>query len=95
MELYKEAMKNPRIKQEYQNIKNLLEEGIHPVNIGKNSAFVSSTKVLIKKGEARYIVDVSETTAEIVGVNSRKDARYIKKFESLMNIISNLDLKGY
>ena len=83
------------VKNEYKEVKELLNKGIHPVNIGKKSTFVSSTKVLIKKPEGRYLVNVSDTHAEVVGVSVRANKKCMSKFETLMNSIYNLDLKGY
>ena len=93
--LSKLSLRNTNFKKEYKNIKDLINEGIHPVNIGKNSAFVSATKVLIKKPEGRYLVDVSDTHAEIVGVSVRGNRKCMSKFKTLMNELYNLDLTGY
>lgn len=93
--LYKLSLKNPNLKKEYKDVKDLLKKGIHPVNIGKKSTFVSPTKVLVKKPEGRYLVDVSDTDAEIVGVSARTNKKCMSKFETLMNKLYNLDLKGY
>ena len=93
--LAKNSLKNPNLKNEYKAVKDLLKKGIHPVNIGKKSTFVSPTKVLVKKPEGRYLVDVSDTNAEIVGVSPRTNKKFISKFETLMNKLYNLDLKGY
>lgn len=93
--LYNLSLKNPNLKKEYKDVKDLLKKGIHPVNIGKKSTFVSSTKVLVKKPEGRYLVDVSDTHAEIVGVSARTNKKCMSKFETLMNKLYNLDLKGY
>ena len=93
--LYKISLKNPRLKKEYKAVKDLLKEGVHPVNLSKKSAYVSPTKVLVKKPEGRYLVDVSDTNAEIVGVSSRTNEKCMSKFETLMNELYNLDLKGY
>jgi len=93
--LYKTSLKNPRLKKEYKAVKDLLKEGVHPVNLSKRSAYVSPTKVLVKKPEGRYLVDVSDTNAEIVGVSSRTNEKCMSKFKTLMNELYNLDLKGY
>lgn len=93
--LYKLSLKNPNLKKEYKDVKDLLKKGIHPVNIWKKSTFVSPTKVLVKKPEGRYLVDVSDTDAEIVGVSARTNKKCMSKFETLMNKLYNLDLKGY
>ena len=93
--LYNLSLKNPNLKKEYKDVKDLLNKGIHPVNIGKKSTFVSPTKVLVKKPEGRYLVDVSDTHAEIVGVSARTNKKCMSKFETLMNTLYNLDLKGY
>jgi hypothetical protein len=93
--LYNLSLKNPKLKKEYKNVKDLLKKGIHPVNIGKKSTFVSPTKVLVKKPEGRYLVDVSDTHAEIVGVSARTNKKCMSMFGTLMNQLYNLDLKGY
>ena len=93
--VYETSLKNPRFKKEYKAVKDLLKEGVHPVNLSEKSTYVSSTKVLVKKPEGRYIVDVSDTEAQIVGVSSRKNEKCMAKFETLMNELYNLDIKGY
>lgn len=93
--LYKTSLKNPRLKKEYKAVKDLFKEGVHPVNLSKKSTYVSPTKVLVKKPEGRYLVDVSDTNVEIVGVSSRTNDKCMSKFETLMNELYNLDLKGY
>jgi len=93
--LYKTSLKNPRLKKEYKAVKDLLKEGVHPVNLSEKSAYVSPTKVLVKKPEGRYLVDVSDTNVEIVGVSSRTNEKCMSKFKTLMNELYNLDLKGY
>jgi len=93
--VYDTSLKNPKVKKEYKAIKDLLKEGVHPVNLSEKSTYVSSTKVLVKKPESRYIVDVSDTEAKIVGVSSRKHDKCMARFETLMNDIYNLDLTGY
>ena len=93
--LYNLSLKNSKFKKEYKEVKELLNKGIHPVNIGKKSTFVSSTKVLIKKREGRYLVNVSDTHAEVVGASVRTNKKFMSKFETLMNSLYNLDLKGY
>ena len=77
--LSKASLKNPRVKKEYKAVKDLLEEGVHPINLSEKSTYVSSTKVLVKKPEGRYLIGVSDTNAEIVGVSSRSNGQvYIK-----------------
>jgi len=93
--LYKTSLKNPRLKKEYKAVKDLLKEGVHPVNLSEKLAYVSLTKVLVKKPEGRYLVEVSDTSADIVGVSSRTNEKCMSKFKTLMNELYNLDLKGY
>lgn len=93
--LYELSLKNSKLKKEYKGVKDLIEKGIHPVNIGKKSTFVSPTKVLVKKSEGRYLVDVSDTHAEIVGVSARTNKESMSKFGRLMNEMYKLDIKGY
>ena len=89
------ALRDPLFKKEYEFVKSELEQGIHPVNLSAKSTYVSSTKVLVKKGEGRYIVEISETNADILGISTRTNARCMDKFESLMNKLYDLDIKGY
>ena len=93
--LCKASLKNPRMKNEYKAVKDLLEQGVHPINLSRKSTYVSPTKVLIKKPEGRYLVEVSDTSAEIVGVSSRTSEKCMSRFKTLMNELYNLDLKGY
>lgn len=46
--LVKHSLRNPRFKKEYARVQKSMKEGIHPINVGYKSAFVSSDKVLIK-----------------------------------------------
>ena len=91
----KTSLKNPRVKSEYKTVQGQLEDGIHPVNLSEKSTFVSSTKVLVKKNEGRYLVDVSDTHADILGLSSRTNQVCMRKFEKLMNELYDLNLKGY
>ena len=93
--LCKRSLQNPRIKKEYKAVKDLLKQGVHPISLSEKSDYVSPTKVLVKKPEGRYLVDVSDTTAEIVGISSRTNEKCMSKFKTLMNELYNLDLKGY
>ena len=93
--LSKASLKNPRVKKEYKAVKDLLEQGIHPINLSEKSTYVSPTKVLVKKSEGRYLVDVSDTHAEIVGVSARTNKESMSKFGRLMNEMYKLDIKGY
>ena len=93
--LAKISLKNPRVNKEYLEIKAQIEQGVHPVNLSNKSTYISSTKVLVKKPEGRYIVDVSDTEAQIVGVSSRKNKKSMGKFKNLMNKLYDLNLEGY
>lgn len=93
--LCKASLKNPRTKKEYKAVKDLLKQGVHPINLSEKSTYVSPTKVLVKKPEGRYLVEVSDTSAEIVGVSSCTNQKCMSKFKTLMNELYNLDLKGY
>jgi hypothetical protein len=93
--LYKASLKNLRVKQEYTAVKDLLEQGVHPINLSAKSTYVSPTKVLVKKPEGRYLIEVSDTSAEIVGVSSRTNQKGMSRFQTLMNELYNLDLQGY
>ena len=83
------------VKREYKLVKSQIEDKIHTVNLSKKSTFVSSTKVLVKKNEGRYIVNVSDTHADILGLSSRTNQVCMEKFEKLMNELYDLNLKGY
>lgn len=91
----KMALKHPELKTEYASVKQEMELGTHPVNLSAKSTYVSSTKVLVKKSEGRYIVDVSDTNVDILGVGCRTDKKSMKTFKTLMNKLYGLDLKGY
>jgi len=93
--LYNKSLKNSRVKKEYQAVKDSLSEGVHPINLSEKSVYVSPTKVLVKKPEDRYLIDVSDTNAYIVGVSSRTNEKCMSKFKTLMNEMYNFDLKGY
>ncbi len=93
--LAKNSLKDPTMKKEYTRIKKSLNDGIHPVNIGKKSTFVSADTVLIKAAKGRYLAKVSDTHVDILGFVSRSSDKSVKSFENLMNTMYNLDLKGY
>ena len=93
--LSKTSLKNPRLQKEYKSVKNLIREGVHPTNLSEKSTYVSSTKVLVKKPEGRYLIEVSDTSAEIVGLSSRSNEKCMSKFKTLMNQLYDLDIKGY
>jgi hypothetical protein len=65
--LAKNSLKDPLLKKEYARVKKSMKEGIHPINVGYNSAFVSSDKVLIKCSKGRYLVEVGDTKVDIIG----------------------------
>jgi len=91
--LVKNSLKDPLLKKEYARVKKSMKEGIHPINVGYNSAFVSSDKVLIKCSKGRYLVEVGDTKVDIIGVVARGSDKSVKSFEKLMNKMYNLDLK--
>lgn len=72
-----------------------MKEGIHPVNLTERSCYVSATKVLVKKSEGRYIVDVSDTNAEVIAIGVKSNDNSVAKFKKLMNKLYDLDLEGY
>jgi len=76
-----------------QEIKSINKQGIHPINVGYNSAYISSDKVLIKYSKGRYLVEVGDTKVDILGFTQHTDRKSIKTFESLMNKMYNLDLQ--
>jgi hypothetical protein len=91
--LAKNSLKDPLLKKEYARVKKSMKEGIHPINVGYNSAFVSSDKVLIKCSKGRYLVEVGDTKVDIIGGVARGSDKSVKSFEKLMNKMYNLDLQ--
>ena len=91
----KTSLKNPLFKKEYARVKQEIEQGIHPINVGYNSVFVSSDKVLIKCSTGRYLVEVGDTKVDILGVVVRANDNAINSFGKLMNKMYDVDLKGY
>ena len=91
--LAKNSLKDPLLKKEYARVKKSIKQGIHPINVGYNSAFVSSDKVLIKCSKGRYLVEVGDTKVDILGFVARGNQKSVKNFEKLMNKIYNLDLQ--
>lgn len=87
------SLKNPRLNKKA--IKAKIEEGVHPVNLSDKSTYVSSSKVLVKKSEGRYLVDVSDIDANIVAIGNRSDRKSMARFQKLTNELYNLNLKGY
>ena len=93
--LYRNAMKNPKLKKEYSGVKKELGSGIDAQDIGKKSCRVSATKVLIKKRIGRYLVDDSKKEIEVLAVAVRGDDNEMEKFEKLLNKLYNLNIRGY
>lgn len=89
------SLRNQRLEREYRLVKEQLRNGIHPVNIGQKSTYVSPTKVLIKKSEGRYLVEITSTGIKILGFSSRGNAQGMSQFQRLMNQHHDTDLKGY
>jgi len=65
------SLTNQVVKNEYNRIKKRLVEGIHPMDINKKSVAVSNNKVLIKGAAGRYVVQVSDTHVDILGLSYR------------------------
>ena len=93
--LSKTCLKNPRLQKEYKSVKDLLRKGVYSTNLSKKSTYVSSTIILVKKPEGRYLMEVSDTSVEIIGVSSRSNEKCMSKFKTLMNQLYNLDIKEY
>jgi len=91
--LANKLLKTPALKTEYERVKTAIKEGIHPVNIGSKSTFVSANKVLIKCPKGRYLVEVVNTKADILGISLRSNAKFMKWFEKWMNVIYDVDIK--
>ena len=79
------SLKNPRLKKEYKAIKAKIEEGVHPVNLSDKSTYVSSSKVLVKKSEGRYLVNgISTSTCDFGYLSNRQ----ILIFFQILNLIN-------
>ena len=91
--LVKTALKDQDVLNEYTRIKKRLQEGINPVDIGKKSTLVSSNKVLIKRDEGRYLVEVSENQVNVLGICARGNKKNVKSFENLMNGMYGVNLQ--
>lgn len=63
--------------------------------LSEKLTYVSPRKVSVKKPEGRYLVEVSDTSAKIVGVSIRTNQKRMSRFKTLMNELYNLNLKGY
>ena len=86
-------MKNQDVKNEYGRIKTRLEEGINPVDIGKNTAAVAKNKVLIKGDESHYLVEVSRNQIKVLGMCSRGNQKNVNSFKNLMNEMYGVNLQ--
>lgn len=64
--LCRTSLQQQALRKEYNRLKDSLAEGIHPVNAGKKSTYVGSDKVLVKKSEGRYLVQVSDTEVKFL-----------------------------
>jgi hypothetical protein len=65
-----------------------LKEFLSTVRGGDNEKLIRS--IISKKPEGRYLIEVSDTSAEIVGVSSRSNEKCMSKFKTLMNELYNL-----
>lgn len=83
------------VKNMYNTIKANLETGMDPVTIGKKSTHIKDNIFLIKKGEARVLVKVTDGKVEILGVGARKNRANIKSFKKLMKKLYDVRLEGY
>ena len=83
------------MKKEYKAVTGQLKQGVHPVNLSEKSTYVRSTKILVKKPEGKYLVEVSDASAQIIGVSSFTNKKCMSKFQTLMNELYNVDFKGY
>lgn len=91
--LTKRALKNQRVKKEYEGIKQRLSEGANPIDIGKKSTNLPGNKVLIKGSHGRYLVENSGDQVNVLGIGARGDNQNIKTFEALMNKMYDLNLQ--
>ena len=76
-------------------LKTNLNKGGYPVKLSEKSTYVSPMKLLVKNSEGKYLVQVSDTSADIVGVNSCTNEKFMLRFKTLMNELYHLNLKGY
>ena len=60
--LSKASLKNPKLKKEYKAVKDLLEQGIHPINLSEKSTYVSPNFLILFK---IYKSDIFRTTTSI------------------------------
>ena len=93
--LARQTLRSQDIKREYRTIKEQIKQGIHPVNLSSKSTFVSPTKVLIKKPKGRYLVEVTDTHVEIVGMSKRGDDQGLAQFQRSMNELYDLKITSY
>jgi hypothetical protein len=91
--LVKKALNNQDVKKEYHRIQKRIEEGVHPINIGKKYTPVASNKVLMKGDEGRYLVEVSGNQVNVLGICARGNKKNVKSFENLMNEMYDVNLQ--
>lgn len=87
------ALNNQDVKKEYDRIKERLEKGVNPIDIGPNTAAVAKDKVLIKGAHGRYLVEVSENQVNILGICYRGNKKNVSRFEKLMNEMYDVNLQ--
>jgi hypothetical protein len=93
--LVNKVLQNQRVKKEYDRIKECMEAGVSPVDIGSKSSHLSGNKVLIKGRHGRYVIEVFENDIHVLGIGVRGNTQNIKTFEKLMNKIYKVNLTGY
>ena len=79
------ALKNQRVKQEYEVIKKRINEGVNPIDLGKKSTNLFDNKVLIKVEYSCYIVQVSSDQVNVLGISARRNYNNMKTFQKSMN----------
>lgn len=88
--LAQKSLKNPRVSQEYERIKNQIQQGTHPKQIGGKTAYVGSDIVLIKWC---YLMKVDGDKVYGLGLTDRSDFKKVRVFRDSMNELYDLTLQ--
>jgi hypothetical protein len=89
------ALKNQRGKLEYQRIKNRLEKGALPTDLGSKSTHLGGNHYIIKGLHIRCVVAVHGDEIHILGLGARGNDQNMKTFQELMNETYGLTITGY
>lgn len=90
------ALNNQEVKKEFGRIKQRLEDGINPIDIGQRSTNLPSAGnsgniVLIKASKGRYLVQVIENKVNILGIADRSNDQNTQTFKAV--ILSEYGIK--